>query len=124
MMPMLFSLGQQGALDAIQARLRPGERLFAFLDDIYAVSAPERTVAIYKIIEEELWRHARIRVNIGKTQVWNQSGKSPEDIEEVGRRAWRGDESLPPEQRGIRILGTPLGHPRYVQQQLRELAEG
>ena len=41
----LFFLGQDGALEAIQARLRPSERLMAFLDDIWCVSSPERTAA-------------------------------------------------------------------------------
>ena len=43
LMPALFSLRQHGALEAIQARLRPSERLMAFLDDIWCVSSPERT---------------------------------------------------------------------------------
>ena len=32
LMPALFSLGQHNALEAIQARLRPDERLMAFCD--------------------------------------------------------------------------------------------
>ena len=35
-MPALFSLGQHPALQAVQAQLQDGERLFAFLD-VYAV---------------------------------------------------------------------------------------
>ena len=31
LMPLLYALGQHGALEAIKARLLPGERLFAFL---------------------------------------------------------------------------------------------
>ena len=45
-MPMLFSLGQHAALVAISERLEDGERLLAFLDDLYVVSTPERTVAV------------------------------------------------------------------------------
>ena len=37
LMPLLFSLGQHRALVSIQAQLKEGERLFAFLDDIYVV---------------------------------------------------------------------------------------
>ena len=40
LMPALFSLGQRGALEAVQANLEEGETLFAFLDDVYAVSPP------------------------------------------------------------------------------------
>ena len=41
MMPLLFSLVQLPALEAVQAPLIPGELLFAYLDDIYVVSSPE-----------------------------------------------------------------------------------
>ena len=37
LMPLLFSLGQHRALVHVRASLRRGERLFAFLDDIYVV---------------------------------------------------------------------------------------
>ena len=37
LMPLLFSLGQHRALTAIQDLLMEGERLFAFLDDIYVI---------------------------------------------------------------------------------------
>ena len=34
LMPMLFSLGMHPAVVAAQERLRPAERIFAFLDDV------------------------------------------------------------------------------------------
>ena len=37
LMPALFSLGRHPALTAVQERLYVGERLLAFLDDIYVV---------------------------------------------------------------------------------------
>ena len=40
LMPALFSLGQKGALEAVQTNLEEGEGLYAFLDDVYAVSSP------------------------------------------------------------------------------------
>ena len=46
LMPMLFALGQHGALLAIQERLLEGERVFAFLDDIYVVCMPERVADV------------------------------------------------------------------------------
>ena len=39
LMPALFSLGQHPALQAVQAQLQDGERLFAFLDNVYVVCA-------------------------------------------------------------------------------------
>ena len=41
LMPLLFSsLGQHAVLQAVQDQLLEGERLFAFLDDIYVVTTP------------------------------------------------------------------------------------
>ena len=50
-MLLLFSLGQHRAMVAVQAQLKEGERLFAFLDDIYVVCSPQ-----------------------GKTKLWNAAG--------------------------------------------------
>ena len=35
---------------------------------------------------------------------------------------WKGDSSLPPSEQGLRILGTPLGHPEYVRNQLQRVS--
>ena len=57
LMLALFALGHHDALVAIQNRLEPGERLMAFLDDIYAVDErPDRTEAVYTAIEQEEWQ--------------------------------------------------------------------
>ena len=37
LMSLLFSLGQHAALEAAHSRMRTGETLFAFLDDVYFV---------------------------------------------------------------------------------------
>ena len=42
MMPLLFSLGQHPALEAVNRQLRAGELLFAFLDGVYVVCSPAR----------------------------------------------------------------------------------
>ena len=43
LMPLLFSLGMHPALAAAQDRLRPSERIFAFLDDVCVVCLPDRS---------------------------------------------------------------------------------
>ena len=45
--------------------LRAGEFMFAFLDDIYFVTAPNRVGAIYTTLQEALWAHARIAKDEG-----------------------------------------------------------
>ena len=72
LMPLLFALGQHGALAAIQARMRVGEHVFAYQDDICTVSRPTRVDRLHVAAEEELWTHARIHLNLGKTQLWNK----------------------------------------------------
>ena len=62
-MPLLFSLGQHGALQATQGQLQPQERLMACLDDVHMVSQPERVGGAYAVLEEELVTHAGIKVH-------------------------------------------------------------
>ena len=123
LMPLLFSLGQHAALKAVQGGLQEGERLFAFLDDIYVVTSPERLGEVYALLSTHLLRCSSIRINVGKTQVWNAAGERPQACDLLERlspenRVWRGSE-LPASEQGIRILGTPLGRPEYVDAQLR-----
>ena len=131
LMPALFSLVQHGALEAIQARLRPSEWLMSFLDDICCVISPERTPAGFTAIQEELLTIG-IRVHDGKTQLWNRSGQvlaGAEASSSVVRRShpdaivWRGDISLPTEEQGVTVLGTPMGHPAFVRSRLAAVSE-
>ena len=67
---------------------------------------------------------------LGKTQVWNQGGIRPEACDLLDRiaqqadpdaRVWKGA-GLPEADQGLRVCGTPLGHPAYVEAQLETLA--
>ena len=49
-MPLLFALGQHTALLEASDRLDEGEWLVAFLDDLYALSGPDRTVDCHNIL--------------------------------------------------------------------------
>ena len=130
--PFLFSLGQHATLDAVKARMVEGEVLLAFLDDVYVITKPDRVGDVYLALQEELYRHARIKIHAGKTQVWNAAGERPEacDIleriaqaEDPRARVWKGS-NIPTAEQGVRVLGTPLGHVDYVQTQLtQKLAE-
>ena len=128
-MPLLYTLGQHSALVAASERLNGDEILFAFFDDLYVLLSPDRAVEAHRILGEELWRHARIRLNQGKTCLWNRVGQMPfgcERLEAAARaedpdaRVWRGDVQIEPRQRGIVILGTPVGTPEFVEQQLEQ----
>ena len=65
-MPLLFAVGQHQALEAAHRQLQNNESIFAFLDDTYMVTSPERVGAVYAIVQEELRVHACIRIHTGK----------------------------------------------------------
>ena len=126
LMPLLFSLAQHAALVATQEQLRPGEFLFAFLDDIYIVCLPDRVGDI----QEELYRHARISIHLGKTKVWNSGGEESEacaTLQVAARNVdptatvWRGDPTLPVALQGVKpsrqsLLAVPLSNPACARQ--------
>ena len=121
LMPLLFCLGQNDALKAVQASLR-----------IYIVCKPDRVDDVHTLLENVLWDHARIQVHVGKTEVYNRAGVRPEACDRLERRArlatqearvWRGGLEVNPEVRGIKVLGTPLGHPRCVTTQLQRIRQ-
>ena len=123
LMPLLSSLAQHAALVATQEQLRPGEFLFAFLDDIYVVCLLDRVGDIDAILQEELYRHARISIHLWKRKVWNSGGEEPEacaTLQVAARNVdptatvWRGDPTVPVALQGVKILGTPVGHEAFV----------
>ena len=128
LMPLLFALGQHEALQAVSRQLRPNERLFAFLDDTYLTTKPDRVGAGYAILEQELRVHACIRVHTGNSKIWNQAGVRPEVCDVLERIArvqdptatvWKGSGlGTPFEEQGIKVLGSPVEHPAFVARQL------
>ena len=106
LMPLLFSLGQHSALEAVNSRL-----LMAFLDDVCVVN-----VQTVFCIRTQFWRK-----NCGPMRRYgstgNRSGSQPrgcdilQNCNPIGPDAvvWRGSD-VPTVQQGIKILGTLLGH--------------
>ena len=123
LMPALFALGQRAALQAVQRRLRPDELLLAYLDDIYAVATPDRVRPIYDLLAHELYTHSHIQLNSGKTRVWNTSGNQPPHLEPLGQDVWVGNTALPPQARGLTVLGAPIGSNEFIQAQLHTALE-
>ena len=74
MMPFLFCLGQHEALQVAHRGLRAGEFLFAFQDDIYMATNPERVGPVYAMVQGALRQEAGISIHVGKTKIWNQAG--------------------------------------------------
>ena len=88
LMPLLFCLAIHNALVEVRSQLLPGEHLFAFLDDIYALTKPERTRHVYDLLAHNLFQYAGIRLHAGKTRTWNRAGEIPERTEELGEDVW------------------------------------
>ena len=66
----------------------PTELLFAFLNDVYVVSNPDRTRPLYDLLGEKL-AHAGIRLHAGKTRMWNKASERPPNIDDQkGSRYW------------------------------------
>ena len=83
-MPAPYSLAQHGALQEVQAQLLDSEAVFAYLDDIYVVAAPELIRELYDAVARVLWGRARVQLNCGKTRVWNAAAEEPARIEGLG----------------------------------------
>jgi hypothetical protein len=118
LMPALYALGQHTALEVARTQLLPGELLVAFLDDVYLVTSPERAKEAFEVVRESLREHAGVEADLGKCRVWNRAGDVPPGVEELGPEVWRGDKPL--EKRGVKVLGTPLGAPEFVEALGRE----
>ena len=115
LMPLLFSIGIQSALEEVSQSLLVGERLCAFLDDLYLLCEPGRVRHLYDLVSESLHRNAGIQLHQGKTRVWNRSGTVPDNVDSLGEEVWRTD--------GIKILGTPLGNAQFVAEHTQERLE-
>ena len=74
-MPALFA----------QSAMHPSAKLMAFQDDVYVVSSPPQVAACHTHLERELWAHAGIRINLGKTQIYNRAGVLPPDCQHIIR---------------------------------------
>ena len=90
----------------VQAQLRDGEYLFAYLDDVYAVTELGRTRPVYDLLAEALSDVAGIRLNEGKTRTWNRGGTPPPSMESLGEDVWS--------PAGVNVLGTPVGTDAFV----------
>ena len=117
--PALFALGQHDALCQAAAALHPDDALMAFLDDLYVVTVPERARAALDSTTGAVATHCGIAPNLGKTRVYaTAEGPPPPGISELGEAVWRGNK--PPAERGVVVLGTPIGHPDFVRQWAEE----
>ena len=114
LMPALFALGQHDALAAASANLAPGERLLAFLDDLYVTTTRARARTAFETVSGEVQRRAGVQTHLGKLRAWSRGGgPAPEGLAALGAEVWTAD--LPEDLNGMKVLGAPLGLPAYIQ---------
>ena len=113
-MPHLFSIGIQGALEEVAAALLLGERLCAFLDDVYHLCDTLRVKVLYELLEEALSRVAGIQLHQEK----NKSLESSQDLHPRQAIEELGEDVRQPA--GITVLGTPIGSEQYISEKMEE----
>ena len=122
MMPALFCLALHPALAEIRRRLPPGAEILAYLDDIYVACDPTDAHFILHDVQQTFREMCRIDVHTGKLVIWGRTPQPcPQDIAPVAPTAWKCDAPL--HERGIKILGTPLGAPQFVRSFGAKLAD-
>ena len=121
LMPALFALAFAPALRDLHADLRPDEQALAFLDDAYILAPPHRVLELYQRFERHALHRAQLRLNPGKTRVWNSAGVHPVGVDSLAPDSdvWVGNRALDSAQRGFVALGVPFGTPEFIAASLR-----
>ena len=115
--PALFALAVHGALAAASQQLQGDEFLLAFLDDVYIKTTRTRARAAFDTTTDALLRMAQIDTNLGKCRAYGRTPEAaPQDMLALGPDVWRSD--APAVERGVKVLGTPIGSPEFVQAHL------
>ena len=116
------------SLGCNQRPVAPHRASVGFPDDLYVLCSPHRVANV----QRSLWEHFRISAHQGKTQIWNRAGEAPRGwraltaaapLVETEAAVWRNDPSMPPSAQGVKVLGTPLGHPDSGQAHFRSSTE-
>ena len=116
--PALFALGIHAALHTAAQRLSDNEYLVAFLDDVYVKTTADRARAAFDIVSQEMHNQAQIDSNLGKCRAYGRAPlPAPAGMAVLGPDVWCSDR--PEVERGITILGTPVGSDAYVQAHLQ-----
>ena len=116
LMPALFALAFAPALRDLHADLRPDEQALAFLDDAYILAPPHHVLELHQRFERHALHRAQLRLNPGKTRVWNSAGVHPVGVDSLAPDSdvWVGNRALDSAQHGFVALGVPLGTPEFI----------
>ena len=107
--PALFALAQHEALRTAASQLHPEDAFMAFLDDLYVVTSPGRARAALDTTTQAVSGSHPSGQDAGDR---SRDRPTPPGIAELGEAVWRGDKA--PAERGVVVLGTPIGHADFV----------
>ena len=113
-MPAFFALGLHDTLVRVPGQMLPGEHLFAYLDDIYILCKPARVRTLYNLLKLALKEDTGLDLNEGKTRVYNKAGTEPAEVRQLGPDVWMGSHDREAKDRGLKVLGTPVGTPAFA----------
>ena len=121
-MPGLYALGRHAALLEIATRLSPGDKLYAFLDDVYITTKPQRA-------PDGASQHClapNVQVHLGKTRAWNAAGEEPPELAaalpaDPANPSWVGNWALPAERQDLVVLSSPVGNRAFVEATLDQM---
>jgi len=77
LMPALFSLGIQGALEASSRELGGASTIFAYLDDVYVLTHKDNAAEAFRVVSRNITEMAGIKPHLGKLQVWGPQQDHP-----------------------------------------------
>ena len=84
LMPLLFFIGIQGALEEVARLLERGEQLCAFL-----LCQLSRVETLCTVLSDAFLRHAGIQLHQGKTKACNNAGVIPDNVEDLSPEVWQ-----------------------------------
>ena len=65
-------------------------------------------------LKQALKEDTGLDLNEGKTRVYNKAGVEPEGVRQLGDKVWVGGHDKEAKERGLKVLGTPVGIPEYA----------
>ena len=111
--PALFTLGQHRALCNAASTLHPADSLVALLDGLYVITIRDRARQSRDTVVGIVERDCGIASNIGKTRESTATAKAYHPQAST----WRSDKPVP--ERGLLVLGVPIGHSEYARSAAR-----
>ena len=88
---------------------------------MYVLCKPERVRHLYSRVEHHLYNKTGVRLNMGKTTVFNfarEKLRRVDELQQLGPRAervWVGDHTLPENEQGLLVLGSPVSTLAYAE---------